>query len=441
MKRIWFLLVLLAPAAYGASFDCKKARTPVEKAICADAHLSSLDDQLAKAYRDALEKAADGDTALRQDQRAWLKALNASCAGAGIGTCIEKRETERIQALSSGAATAAALAKIPPPPPVCQAAIADLNKLLPAALKADPGKSVEMVPLSPFGHDFKEPKPIPRALQSEAKTNANENGEYHVSVGDATVNGTPVKVVDLTPDESRCSANTDRYEFWSQDLHTMLGKFDATDPNDALDFDIVYSRLLDFEGKPYVLVHNTDTEPSPSMTLKTVNADWTLEPVCQIGFVRRRPEAVVTAADAALCDAVVAGQVETVPMEALRKPSDDGEEVLKAKATVDLYNDGHPVSVGISDQYSTGNDHCGNPLASRNEYPVELNAQGAPGASIQKDDVEAEEIRLIRFKGVTYVESRGTTDALVPTQHDVWKMTKGGATKVCSLLPVKYGMK
>jgi|HubBroStandDraft_1064217.scaffolds.fasta_scaffold08120_1 uncharacterized protein YecT (DUF1311 family) len=439
MRRIWLLVAVLAPlGAHGASFDCSKAHTAVEKAICADPHLSSLDDQLGQAYRNVLSKADEGYLALRQDQRTWLKDLNAACSGTGIGSCIEKRETERIQALSSGAATTAALARMPPVPPVCQAVIADLNKLLPAAAKSEPGDVVNLTPLSPFGRDFMEPKPIPKTLQSEA--DANEDVRYHVTVGDATFNGAQVKVVDLSPEPSRCTNNPERYEFWTRDLRTMLGKFDAVQEDDGPILDGVGSSLLSFEGKPYVLAYNDNDRVNGSMTLKAVKTDWTLEKACHIGFVRRRPDVVLTATDADLCDTVAAGQVETVPIEALKPPRYDNQEVLKAKATVDLYNDGHPVTVAISDQYSTGQDHCDNPLDAREEYPVVLNARGAPvDASIQKD-VDAEEIRLIRFKGMTYVEGRASADSLLPLQHDVWKMTRGGAIKVCSLLPVRYAM-
>jgi uncharacterized protein len=436
MRRIWLLLVLLAPAARGASFDCNKARTPVEKAICADPHLSSLDGRLARAYGAALEKAGDDEMALRQDQRDWLRALNAGCTGSGIGACIEKRETERIQMLSSGAAMAAARAKVPPPPPVCQAAIADLNKLLPAAAGSESGDPVNLTPLSPFAHDLKEVKKPTKALASEAT--GDENTQYHVLLGDATLNGIPMKVVDLSPDPSRCSGNTDRYEFWSRDLGTMLGKFDATDPNDALDLDIVPSDLLGFEGKPYVLVYDDDFRVNGSMTLKAVQPDWSLLPVCQIGLVRRRPEIVLAATDRELCDAVAAGQVETVSLETLKRPSGDGEEVLRAKATVDLYNDGHPVTLAISNTTGTRQDHCQNPWEDREEHPVVLNANGAPiDRSIEKD-VQANEIGVIRFKGVTYVDGRATEDTPPPTQHDVWRFSRTGAIKVCSLLPVRY---
>ncbi len=449
MRRIWFLVVLLASAAaHGASFDCSKARTPVEKAICADPHLSSLDDQMAQAYRDALNKADEAYPALRQDQRAWLKGLNAGCSGAAIGACIEKRETERIQALGSGAATAAARAKMPPVPPVCPAVIAAMNKALPDAVRADAGTSVDPIPLPALDKDFKEPKPVPGVLARQAKeyeqnlVGTMSDSSVKVTVGDASVNGNQVKVVEFHPPFAGCSGNAVRYEFWTMDLKTMLGKFDGEMDDGNPILDTVPSWLLSFEGKTYLVVDNSVSTVDDSVTLKELQADWTLANVCHIGLERRRPEVVLTAADAELCDAAAGGQVETVPMQALKQPGDDGTEVLRAKATADLYNDGHPVTVGISNTTQSGPGHCDNPMEDREEHPVVLTARGAPiDASIQKD-VQANEIRLIRFKGVTYVEGRSTEDVtLPPTQHDIWKMTHGGATKVCSMLPVRFAVK
>jgi uncharacterized protein len=69
------LVLLLAAAVPGqaASFDCKKAAQPLEKAICNDAELSKLDEDLAASYAKA--KAAlspDGQKILLTGQHDWL---------------------------------------------------------------------------------------------------------------------------------------------------------------------------------------------------------------------------------------------------------------------------------------------------------------------------------------------------------------------------------
>lgn len=61
-------------AAHAApSFDCAKARTKVEKAICASPALSALDQRLATAYANAMGRLdAAGKAALKADQRLFL---------------------------------------------------------------------------------------------------------------------------------------------------------------------------------------------------------------------------------------------------------------------------------------------------------------------------------------------------------------------------------
>lgn len=65
----WLMLVLPVQAA---SFDCAKAKTKVEKLICADAELSKLDEEMAGLYGEIL-KASSNDPVLKQAQRDWLK--------------------------------------------------------------------------------------------------------------------------------------------------------------------------------------------------------------------------------------------------------------------------------------------------------------------------------------------------------------------------------
>lgn len=71
----WMLSVVLQAAATddGPSFDCARATKPAEAAICADAELSRLDQQIAvryAAFRNAL--GPSGRTALEQEQRYYL---------------------------------------------------------------------------------------------------------------------------------------------------------------------------------------------------------------------------------------------------------------------------------------------------------------------------------------------------------------------------------
>lgn len=67
-----FALFLTSPSLLAASFDCTKATTSVEKLICNNEDISSLDDQLAKSYKSALEKTSDKE-GFKKAQVEWLK--------------------------------------------------------------------------------------------------------------------------------------------------------------------------------------------------------------------------------------------------------------------------------------------------------------------------------------------------------------------------------
>jgi uncharacterized protein len=65
-------IVLASQHAPAASFDCGKAATPAEKAICADPELSKLDSELNDVYSTAVGL-TKSSSKLRSEQRDWLK--------------------------------------------------------------------------------------------------------------------------------------------------------------------------------------------------------------------------------------------------------------------------------------------------------------------------------------------------------------------------------
>lgn len=74
------LVGLVSAPALGASFDCSKAATPFERAICDMPELSAADELLAKAFATAtggLTK--ESVVAMRADQRNWLDYAQAVC--------------------------------------------------------------------------------------------------------------------------------------------------------------------------------------------------------------------------------------------------------------------------------------------------------------------------------------------------------------------------
>ena len=68
------------PAALAASFDCAKASTPVEKAVCANPDLGRADEVLARAYATALGGLSDEAKAtIQAGQREWLGFAALAC--------------------------------------------------------------------------------------------------------------------------------------------------------------------------------------------------------------------------------------------------------------------------------------------------------------------------------------------------------------------------
>lgn len=98
--------VLVLGAAFrasAASFDCASATQPVEKLICSDPLLSTLDEQLASSYATAsagLDSA--GVSLLKSSQRAWLKGLRATCKADApdAAACLQTAYRDRIEELS-----------------------------------------------------------------------------------------------------------------------------------------------------------------------------------------------------------------------------------------------------------------------------------------------------------------------------------------------------
>lgn len=91
LTTILVLGVFVLPVSQGkaASFDCNKAGTQVEKAICADLELGRLDEDLMAAYK----KVASTE---RTAQRAWLKHRNA--CGPNV-QCLKSLYEERVAKL------------------------------------------------------------------------------------------------------------------------------------------------------------------------------------------------------------------------------------------------------------------------------------------------------------------------------------------------------
>jgi uncharacterized protein len=96
--------LLLCTLAHAASFDCTKAKTAQEKAICGTPALGTADDQMAAAYGAWLAAAQPGwADGIRDNQLAWLRWRDANCPASDtddpIATCLGSVYKARIAEL------------------------------------------------------------------------------------------------------------------------------------------------------------------------------------------------------------------------------------------------------------------------------------------------------------------------------------------------------
>ncbi|MDX6463393.1 MAG: hypothetical protein QOE55_7090 [Acidobacteriaceae bacterium] len=108
-------LLLIFARARAQSFDCNKASTPVEHAICNDKTLGELDTTLASQLKDSMSNANPGQHAdFLRDERQWLSFRNQHCAassptaGESLPECLAAVYRDRIAYFKSlkGAETA-----------------------------------------------------------------------------------------------------------------------------------------------------------------------------------------------------------------------------------------------------------------------------------------------------------------------------------------------
>lgn len=98
----------LATLAHAASFDCAKAGTPFERAVCADPQVSAADAAMAQRYAEALSRLSDAGRRIVQDgQRQWLRYARTLCIGHPVpdtvSHCLQGAYNERLDDLKLAA--------------------------------------------------------------------------------------------------------------------------------------------------------------------------------------------------------------------------------------------------------------------------------------------------------------------------------------------------
>lgn len=101
----WLALMATAQAA---SFDCNKAKTDLEKTICTNPKISSLDDDLNKSYIAAMKLLSDdGKAILKKSQSQWLRYLNTVCIKykeyGNAPECVERKYFRRVKDMKTAA--------------------------------------------------------------------------------------------------------------------------------------------------------------------------------------------------------------------------------------------------------------------------------------------------------------------------------------------------
>lgn len=137
----------------GPSFDCRGARTSIERAICADPILSEWDYRMGQQYQQAVQirMSSDADQIVKS-QRAWLSQRDTSCsvvADTAVWDCLLEMTKQRMTALSKMLSI-----EIQETPLVSPSASNQLtsNGQISAALntpKSDPTNSPNLAPQAP----------------------------------------------------------------------------------------------------------------------------------------------------------------------------------------------------------------------------------------------------------------------------------------------------
>lgn len=109
MNPLWVGVAVVASSfAHAASFDCVKARSPMEKLICSDGKLSAMDERLNAAFKDAIAR-SNAKPLLVAWQRDWLKSYELTqCKDA---SCLSTEFGKRIDLLNNVASSSDSAAK------------------------------------------------------------------------------------------------------------------------------------------------------------------------------------------------------------------------------------------------------------------------------------------------------------------------------------------
>ncbi|MBY4612774.1 lysozyme inhibitor LprI family protein [Rhizobium redzepovicii] len=209
ISRLRLLVALsgcLFPAAsHAQSFDCGKAQSAIEKAICASPALIAQDTALAASYRQALAD-LNGDPTrlndLRQQQRRWLADRNKSCVDTDPGrltACLATSYQTRLEALVAAGASPSrkppesAVELAPSTAPTTQPAAAQ-DTSAPAAVAA-PQPAPLKAPPRLVSQPHLAPDQLPADQDGSTLLTVDTSG--HITIRTQSTSGVALQLVDM----------------------------------------------------------------------------------------------------------------------------------------------------------------------------------------------------------------------------------------------------
>jgi uncharacterized protein YecT (DUF1311 family) len=150
------------PQRVSPSFDCRLARSSIERAICSDNELAGWDSRMGQAFQQALSAQQD-PRGLLESQRRWIKQRDRTCGATPQipFSCLLKMTQDRTTALSQ-LATGAAEATVQSP---------------------IPQTDVDLSPPQPATAELQPPRPAVRLKAAQSSTESDGPGPLIVLLG------------------------------------------------------------------------------------------------------------------------------------------------------------------------------------------------------------------------------------------------------------------
>ena len=275
-----------------------------------------------------------------------------------------------------------------------------------------------------------------------------------VAVADTNIQGHALKAVTYRVGGT---CHDDYLELWDPAFRKRVGVAESNIDSGQGPQDYAEEDLVKLAGQTYFM-HSTRTG---GLVLVGFDKDLNSQALCSVAMMPLKHEALKSAADRDLCEAVQAGTVAAAPLEDVA-PYDvepealhldaHGKELLDnmsggfqvtARGHLDIDNDGKPEDIGML-AFGNGKDSAGCGHDVDTAVPIKLDPDGAPAASsaFNQKMIESagagEDTHLLVFRGRIYFETRSHLTSDAAGSHDVWELSANGRKNMCEFLPIQY---